>query len=288
MKTWRIAGVTLTFLGLLCGQTFASWQSDSFLDSIERSGKLYSFEFWTRGLSSVFSVKFDDESTAQFQPFWNKIVLHTSHNDGAERIRQWDRMSSIDLGTLAHESFHAYVHNFIFRESDWRREKEWMKNRAPVVFYEIEKRQAMVAMEEAYASFIGNVVTTARTVEQVVNRNSRATCAQNYQMVQNIWSRTWKDPVQGYYYRDSVLEYWADRARWIGQQMTGEKGEVRFGEPIFTENSISEVDKRWISQNIFEGRWTRDFNSSFPEIVERLEACIAQEEADLISEDQDS
>lgn len=272
MKVSGISGIILILMGAFTGDLQASWKTDSFLGSIQRSGSQYSFEFWNRGLSSVSDVDFRSDSTAKFLPFWNKMVLEKSHDDGAERIHAWHRLSTTDLGTLAHESFHAYVHNFILRHPAWSHERAWLEKRAPVVFYDIHPSKTFVALEEAYASFIGNIVTSARSIDVIMSK-STPNCVGRERVVRNIWSQIWKEKIQGYYYRDSFTEYWEDRAQWALDKMRGQESEVEFGEAIFTESSISQADRQWISLVLFEGRWSENFDQSFPHHVAAFEAC---------------
>lgn len=287
MRLCRVLGLSMSLLGGLSGSVFASWQTDQFVKSIEKSGDQFKFEFWLRGIDSVINVSFRNDSTEKFQPLWNTIVLGTSYDDGAQRIRKWDQLSPINLGILAHESFHAYIHNFIFYEREWKPEKDWMTSRAVVLFHELPRSKALVAMEEAYASFIGNVVTAARTIQKALERNSQASCLQSYLLFKSIWERTWNDPVRGYYDRDGLVEYYSDRMKWIVHRVSGSEEEIRLGEPIFTERSITDVDRNWISRTLFEGKFLSSFDKSFPEISAELKTCISQEESDLIEEIQD-
>jgi hypothetical protein len=274
----RFFGSVGLLLGLLVPCTEAQTrQTQSFLNSLSEDGEYFDFEFFRKGLSSVQSITFDHHQTAHFKPFWNSINLDRTSNDGAGRIRAWHLLSPIDLGVLAHESFHAFVFHFWNRHLDWQREKEWFETRARVLFHDLAPHDARVALEEAYATFLGNTITSARTLLNIVDRYEGEHCGRTHEMLRRLWQKSWEQPTPGYYYRDGIVDFWADRARWLFDRVKGGSSRADFGEPIFTKTTITRLDRKWISNLLFEGRWNENFDQSFPEIAEKLEDCSQEE-----------
>jgi len=247
----------------------AEWQTDAFLKSIKKTGQDYDFQFWREGLKSVYSLSFKDGATNQYRPFLNRMILGSSMSDGADRIKSWDQLNAIDLGTLAHESWHAYHHNFIDRDDRLSDQEKWLHRRAPDLYWRISRHKADAALDEAYALFIGSAVTTHRWIKWSFKRfkdgrDQNSTCEKLVKLAKGLWERNWDLKVEGYYYRDQIWEYWIDHSKEVfGHLIGSDKYDLPPDGAIFTKQSITNVDRDWISENIFEGRWTRDFNSSF-------------------------
>jgi len=274
----RFFGLVGLLWGLMLTCTDAQTrQTRGFLDSITEDGQNFDFYFFREGLAAVNSITFDHTQTAHFKPFWNSINLDRTSDDGAGRIRSWENLSAIDLGVLAHESFHAFVFHYWKSETEWQNLKDWFGARARVLFYELSSHDAQVALEEAYASFIGNMITSARTLQNILSRYDGEHCARTHEMLKRLWERSWNQDVRGYYYRDGVVDFWSDRAHWLFKKIKGEKPHADFGEPIFTERGITKLDRKWISRNLFEDRWNENFDESFPEVAEELSLCAEEE-----------
>lgn len=265
----RLRIVGLLSLSIICTGSFAQaepWQTKDFLNSLE-DRDAYNADFWSLGLHSVFSIEFEEGYTAQYRPFLNYIQLSESMGDRALRLKGFDELSHIQLGTLAHESFHSFVQNYIKTSDEYSFHKEWMSSRSRVLHgEELSKHKAYVALEEGYALFIGSLITQRRNIEKMIKRRQERIgeghCEDSIDLADQFWFRVWEDDVFGYYYEDGVGEYWINTGKSIWNSISGSDLEVKDG-PIFVDRSITEVDKDWIADYLFEGRMPRDVLEAF-------------------------
>jgi hypothetical protein len=265
------------FIVLLCALTqffptstrAENWQTAPLLESLR--GSLYEFRFLVEGLKSVHSFGFKDDTTAKYQPFLNRMVLGVGVADEAHRLRSFSAISLSDFGTLAHESFHAYKANFIDRDESLKPLKLWMKRRAYVLYGELSANKRETALEEAYAVFIDNAITARISAVNSMKRATPENCERYYQTAQHIWKIGWGASVVGYFYRDSVSEYWADKFRGFFRRLSG--GDVE-GEDraIEVSESLTAIDKAWIAENLLERKVSPSFARTF-EIEGDLFVC---------------
>ncbi|MDB5038533.1 MAG: hypothetical protein JWQ35_2061, partial [Bacteriovoracaceae bacterium] len=201
------AFVAVTFIQSLTSSTIAaSWQTNSFLKSI--NGSLYDFPFLVEGLNSVRAIGFKKDTTAQYQSFFNRIVLGLGIDDGAHRLKGLEGLDPEDFGTIAHESFHAFKANFIDQDPRFGAMKIWMKRRAEIVYGDLSESKRETALEEAYAVFIGDVISTRLNVQRILDRRPEMKCSIKQRMAESFWNIEWSSSVNGYYYRDGLGEYW--------------------------------------------------------------------------------
>lgn len=267
---------------LFCGYLFSAqveahtWKTEYFLDSLQsESAKPYAFQYWQRALASLSDVVYNDKITNQYQPFLNRISLNRSMSLGNEEIRSWDKLSPIDLGILAHESWHAYLNNFIKQEPEFQKLKRFFLYRAKNLFWELPESKAETALDEAYATFIGNTMMSIRWLDMMTERSMESEdidCGKYDKLVEQIWRSNWESDIKGYYYRDSIDEYWTDRAKTFWKWLTGSKKDDRknYDGVFYTEQGLTELDKKWILNNVFESRISKDRRESFQEFYEKM------------------
>lgn len=247
-----------------------SWQISPFFQSLEDRGSAYDFRFLREGLQSVNKVKFKPGHTNQFRPFLNHIVLSDSMSDGAKRLKEFDEMSRIDLGTLAHESWHAFHENRIKQYSSLRPQKHWMQRRSENLFYRIPSNKALVALDEAYALFIGDIYISMRWVDWMLERaaeNEELDCSALEERLSRSWELTWTHPIYGYYYRNDIDEFYIDQAKKVWSWLSGGSDDSPAGPDgeIYVDVSINDTDRDWVARNLFENKVTRDYLDSFGE-----------------------
>jgi len=275
----RVLGSISVFVGILgfFGDTSlfaqnAQRQVKPFLKSLERTP--YAFDFIRSGLNSVHSVKFDDGVNNQYQTFFNRIILQKSMGTAAGKIKDFSELGSVNFGTLAHESFHAYKANFIDAEPRFEGLKSFMARRAENLYRSIPESKRAVTLEEAYAVFIGWVLQAHDGTLQGFRRLNDENCERQLARMENVWSIIWNSQVNGYWYRDSVPEYWADKLRGIGI-LIGQgwdayhEFENREG-AIAVEENLGELDRRWVSYNVFEGTISPSFQHTFKDEIAKL------------------
>lgn len=242
-----------------------SWQIEPFLTSIK--GTPYNFQYVRDGLSSVNSVRFGNDVVNQYQSFFNRITLSMTMNDGAKRIKRLNAISNGDLGTLLHESFHAYKANHMDVDAVHLRDRAWFEARAAVVFGDLSTEKGRVALEEAYASFIGLIIDTRLSFSRMISRPSDKDCELRFAYLRKLWEVDWHQDIKGYYYRDGIGEYWAHQLDGLWTLVT--EGTKAYGEfknqdgAIYVNEALPELDKLWISEKLFEGQITRDFDHTF-------------------------
>lgn len=241
------------------------WQTEPFLNSIE--GSAFDFKYIHEGLESIHSVRFGEDVINQYQQFFNRMTLNKSMDDGAKRIRSIEKLSVGDLGTLLHESFHAFKANHMDVDATYRHYKSWFEARADVVFGDLPKDKRRVALEEAYASFIGLIGDTRAAFSRMIKQPSENDCELRLAYMRRLWVVDWQQEIKGYYYRDGIGEYWADQIGGLWTLVT--EGSKAYGQyknsdgAIYVSEALPELDKRWISANIFEGRISKDFDQTF-------------------------
>ena len=240
----------------------APWQINPFIKSLK--GSVYEFNFLVEGLKSVHSFNFEKSTRAQYQEFFNRMTLGLGVDDGAQRIQVLEKMEPIDLGTLAHESFHAFKANLIEVRPEYLKLKLWMKRRARIVFGNLSQAKAETALEEAYAVFIDNAISARMNGGRMLKKLTPEKCARHLKRAEEFWEGSWRAEVSGYYYRDGIGEYWADRFSTLMATLSGRGAPNNGGDrAIFTDASISELDKEWIAKNILEGKVAPSFAQTF-------------------------
>lgn len=271
----RITFLTLTlpvatFVAFL-GQPLEAAQAQvkRFLGSLKTAD--IDFQYAERGLNSVSGVSFEDEVN-HYQPFLNRLVLMPTMSDGQNAIHEASQLSAIDAGIVFHEAFHAYKANFIDKRSELSALKGWLESRAKELFPDLPKNKRETALEEAYASFIGNMVTAKLNLAPILLKTKAQDCERRIVLVDRLWNARWSDEIKGYYYRDGVGEYWAIRAKamWI-LTTQGRRAYLEYMDSqreIFTEASLTETDRAWISMNILESRLTSDFRTSLSKEIQ--------------------
>lgn len=257
----------LGFLGSVgVGEVFADgWQTEPFLNSIRNTPM--DFRYVREGLTSIHSVRFGNDAINQYQQFFNRMTLGMSMNDGAKRIKTLDKLSTIDLGTLLHESFHAFKANHMDQDPAYKNYLSWFNARADVIFEDLPRDKRRVALEEAYASFIGLITDTRANFARMIARPSDNDCELRLTYMKRLWASDWQQDIKGYYYRDGIGEYWAHQLDGLWTLVT--EGTKAYGQfqnsdgAIFVNQALPELDKKWISAKMFEGTITKDFDHTF-------------------------
>ncbi|TVQ79196.1 MAG: hypothetical protein EA369_05395 [Bradymonadales bacterium] len=234
------------------GLEASSSQTDLFLRSLRFRAQPYALPFFELGLGSTSYISFQEGPTAKYRLFTNSMVLPNSHAFDSQSLHPFYRQNPIQLGTLAHESFHAFVANFIRRDPRYHSMNRWMEIRSQNLYRDLELSSSknFVALEEAYASFIDAIYMTVRNLEAYLDRASRSDegfdCSMLFSFVNRSWQTAWHHPIYGYYYNDSLV----DNARAFWARFTGRDGPV-LDEEQFVEISIQRADRDWISREIF-------------------------------------
>ncbi len=248
-----------------------------FLLSLESTP--YNLNYYRLGLGSVHALEFSDGMENKYQPFFNRIVVQRSMNDGIDRLKRMEALSSGDFGTLGHEAFHAFKANYIEISNSLSHMKRFMERRAQNLYRSIPEGKRAVTLEEAYASFIGWVLQGHVSTAQMIRKQNPETCVEGIERLKRIWSVTWNSKVTGYWYRDSVPEYWMDQFKGIKILLTeGSKSYRDWNNrdgAIMVEEDLGSLDRRWISFNILAGKISEDFDRSFAEELKALN-CEAQ------------
>ncbi|HND86536.1 MAG TPA: hypothetical protein PLU50_12035 [Pseudobdellovibrionaceae bacterium] len=234
----------------------------------------YEFTYMKDGLSSVHAVNFSSGMTNEYQPFFNRIVLQTTMNDGTGRIKTLKNLGASDFGTLGHEAFHAYKANYIEVDSRFSHLKYFLSRRADNLYRSIPAEKRAVTLEEAYASFIGWVLQGHQSTLQALGRLNAENCESGLKNMERIWKATWNSKVSGYWYHDSIAEYWSTQASGIGILIgKGWKAfqDWRNQEDVqMVDEDLQELDRRWVGYNIFEGTISEDFGRTFEKAIKAL------------------
>lgn len=273
-EVWSVAfAFCLTFLGT--GKTEAvdaQKQVKPFLNSLKSTA--YEFGFIRQGLESVHAVKFSDGIENKYQPFFNRIVLQRTMNDGAGNIKKLEALG-YDLGTLAHESFHAYKANHIEIDERLSGLKYFLSRRATNLYRSIPEGKRAVTLEEAYASFVGWIVQSHQSMLSTFNRITPENCERMLAGSEDIWNRSWNATITGYWYKDSVLEFWGEQLNGLGVLISeGTKAyqDWRDQEKVhMVEEDLQSLDRRWVAYNLFEGTITSDFKETFKKELEAID-----------------
>lgn len=248
-----------------CSVTFAdTWQTGQFLKSLE--GRDLDLPFWRDGLKSVNGIDFNNRYSAYYKNFTNRLGLEESASDGGDRLLSFDEMSRINLGTLAHESLHAFFANHLSQRKEYRDLHQEFRLRARTLYWDLPPQKAYQALEEAYAVFIGNTITQVRWADWTIQhyeKQASVDCDQANTFLQRMWSQNWLENIYGYYYRDSIGEYWEDQFQkvwaWLNDDPSLQPPQENL---IFVETSIEDYDRQWISSNLFENRLNQNFQKS--------------------------
>jgi hypothetical protein len=244
------------------------WQSYQFIESLR--GTSYNLKVVGEGLESVTSIDFDDSKNPQYRSFFNSLILSESTTDDKKAISRLDNLGPTDLGTIVHESFHAFKANFIDSVPSMKPLKLWMKQRAAVVYPNLPAAKRETALEEAYAVFIESTIVAHENVVRTLRRESKH-CEANKIFAQDIWRQNWASKVIGYYYRDSIAEYWSDKVTGLMRRIfSDDLGPTESA--IYDQRGIGPIDKSWIATNILENRFVASFENTFGD-EDNLLAC---------------
>jgi hypothetical protein len=239
-----------------------------FLKSIEQSP--YDFEFLVKGLKSVHQVRFKKGVIGSYEGLLNRMNLGPTMDDGTNRIKTVQALNSGDFATLLHEAFHAFKENFIDDEKRYVSMKRWMELRADNLLHKLPRNKRDVALEEAYSVFVGNLAMSYHSIEYILNKYGKEDgCYKRLGLAKELWEKSWNQKITGYYYRDSIGEYWADKARALKILATqGREAYQKYinrDRAIYIDQSITRVDKKWISKFVFQNRFVKSFEDSFPQ-----------------------
>jgi hypothetical protein len=255
-----------------------SWQTQEFLSEMQSRAGFYRFAFWVDGLRSVSRIRFGTDGTDRYHPFSNTMVLAEDLSDGGGRLKTWSQQGPMNLGTLAHESFHSFYSNHLSRSPQLRPAWDWMQRRSGALYRDLPKAKAKIALEEAYASLIGNLVTSRVTIARMLElrANDPERCASGIELGERFWKSSWNQEVKGYYSRDGIGEYWTDRMkeRWAG--VTGGDSDLPPDGTYFVDIPLNEVDRNWVSRQLFENRIQSAFEVTFKKELESL-PCFKKE-----------
>ncbi len=246
-------------IGFKSTSTYAnSFQSERFVQSL--TGSVYEFDFLVEGLNSVNQISFSDDMTAQYQSFFNRIVLSRTAGDPSKRIKSIENLDEEDVGTIAHEAFHAFKANIMGTDPKFKAEKLWFKQRAHKVFSNLKASKRETALEEAYAVFLGSVVTARLQSERIIAHAPKERFCKKLNVVENLWRVNWNSKVQGYYYRDGLGEYWADKIHNLFSWLAFSRPVNSSADgAIDAEQSIDQNDKDWISTKLLEKKMVYSF-----------------------------
>ncbi|PIR23862.1 MAG: hypothetical protein COV44_00690 [Deltaproteobacteria bacterium CG11_big_fil_rev_8_21_14_0_20_45_16] len=250
------------------------WQVEDYLQSIRvpRASKVNS-PFMFLGLRAAKGIEFSDSGTNQYQSFMGRLVLSDSLQDGGNRLRPYEAISSIDLGILAHESWHSYLDNYIMRKSSYARFKKWITSRARNLFWDLPESKQLAALDEAYAIYIGSMVTAYRGIQRDMDRQLKQDswdCGKIESLADRFWSLAWNEPVYGYYYRDTISEYWEDKFTAVINWISGEKSDQNSEGIYYVKQSITDIDRDWIAENVLKTKFSRDYLETFGSELRQL------------------
>ncbi|MBN8553827.1 MAG: hypothetical protein J0L93_00095 [Deltaproteobacteria bacterium] len=226
-------------------------------------------------MRSINSIDFEIEPVNKYERFFNRLILNSRLGDGAGRLKTIDLISPNDLDTLIHESFHAYKANFIELKKDFSQLNTWMKNRAHIVYSKYSKEKSEMALEEAYAVFIGSILSTKmKFAKNILSSSSSQHCSQRLGYLERLWTSTWNAKTQGYYYRDGIGEYWADTAKGLWVLIT--EGRKAYADiqnsdgAIYMENELPKLDKEWIAARFLDGKVQVSFKETFKDELKKI------------------
>jgi hypothetical protein len=207
------------------------------------------------------------------------MVLAENFSDNGGRLKSWSRLGPLNLGTLAHESFHSFYTNHLKKEPRYRAQWNWMRSRPAQLYRDLPEAKAIIALEEAYASSLGDLissrVTIARMLELRATEEDR--CVSSIELAERLWKITWDQDVMGYYSRDGIGEYWVDRMKELWAGIRGRDSGLPVDGTYFVETPLAEIDRKWISQNLLEGRIQRAYQVTFKKELESLPCYEAYE-----------
>jgi len=247
-------------------------QVTPFLESLK--GTAYDFRFVREGLLSIHALDFNDGVNNQYQPLFNRIILSTTMNDGTKKIKRLEKLSDSDLGTLFHEAFHAYKANFIEVSENLEVQKNFLARRAQNLYRSIPESKRAVALEEAYASFVGWAVQAHSAMAKAIKRIDLESCQLKLEKSSEMWKVTWNSHVAGYWYRDSVVEYWSEKLK--GAKILLTEGYDAYRDFVgqdgahFVEEDLQPLDRRWIATHLLGGRAQESFENSFAQEIAAL------------------
>lgn len=261
-----------------------------FIESLEESP--YTFNFLVEGLSSVHQIELRKGQTNQYQPFFNRLVLSATVGDASGRLKPRTQMSDIDFGTVAHEAYHAYMANFLQVLPEFASHKRFLARRAQNLYQEIPLNKRATTLEEAYASFIGwalqSHVHIVRTLGMSFPDETRQRCEGRRELLEAIWKKSWGAEINGYWYRDGVLEYWGEQMKGLGVLFSdGFEAWKRHRDgdgAHMVETDLQDLDRTWISQHLFEGKLSRSFEETFHEALANF-SCAGLPEEEASSQD---
>ena len=271
-------------IGVVCSLSFLSTsafgadllkvvqQTKPFLKSIKETP--YNYEYLVEGLRSIHALRFNKGQANHYEPFWNRLNLQDSLGDRAKRLKRVSELSPLQLGVLAHEAFHPFYSNKIKSDPKYKGYKKFMANRADVLYKKHPRKKRDVALEEAYASFLDSLFSGYKTIEKILRSESyKADCKSAIELTEKFWKSAWKSTTNGYYYRDSISEYWFDQYK--GLRILTTKGRVAYkrylnrDRAVYVKEGIQAIDKKWIVRNILKGKMSPSWQETFSDY-----ACV--------------
>jgi len=250
------------------------WQVEDYLQSIRapRAIKLNS-PFMFLGLRAAKGIEFSNSGTNRYQSFMGRLVLNDTLQDGGNRLRRYENIGQVDLGILAHESWHSYLDNYVMRKESYSRMKLWFTSRARNLFWDLPESKQLAALDEAYAIYIGSMVAAYRGIQRDMDRQSKQAswdCDKIEALADRFWSIAWSESVYGYYYRDTIPEYWEDKLTAVINWLSGEKSDQNSEGIYYVKQSITDIDRDWIADNIFKTKFPRDYLETFGSELRQL------------------
>jgi len=101
-------------------------------------------------------------------------------------------------------------------------------------------------------------------------------------LLEAIWKRSWGAEINGYWYRDGVLEYWGEQMKGLGVLFSdGFDAWKRFldGDGAnMVQTDLQDLDRTWISQHLFEGKLNRSFEETFQQALANFSCAGLPEE----------
>lgn len=225
------------------------------------------------GLDSLDAVSFKQGAIGKYLSTLNTMELSADVADDAESIKPIHKIIaegghlSSDFDAIVHESFHAFKQNIVKNNRKYRVVRDWLKDRGQALFVTVPRHKREDALEEAYAQALGALISTKAYVDALLQKTGTGdSCSRGFEMARSTWKTTWTSKFNGYYNRDSFSEYWSDafKGLWIRVSEGGDAYRAfKADTTVSVEDSITELDRMWISEHLLEGRLSKNFEKTF-------------------------
>lgn len=257
-----------------------SWQSEQFIQSVRREAPIYLLNFWALGFQSVSRIKFNEDGVDQYRPLRNIMYLNDNLSDGGGRLKELAKIHPNYLATLAHESFHSYLQNYVRKAPALRIQNRWMLTRPKQLYRELSDEKAAIALEEGYASLIGMLVQSHVSILRMLNSSGRQEekCESAVSLSRKLWSVNESQQVFGYYSRDGIGEYWTDRFKNLWSSITGKESGLPEDGTYPVNVALETLDRQWVYREIFQNRFQDSFEESFKEVLKDLPCMKSSED----------